>query len=118
MTAVELTTGAKGIVQGLGMMLLHGTVLALLALILARGARLRPSWQAAVWLVVLAKLVLPWGPALPFSLADVIASLRGSSPPPAITIPAAPFGGPETQAAGPSFAWVVLLALWLAGTAF
>ena len=91
MTAFEFLGGAKAIAQTLGAMLLHGTLLALLALILVRGARLRPAWQAAVWLVVLAKLVLPWGPAMPFSLADLIASLRGSDPGPAITIPADPF---------------------------
>src|SRR4051794_10567749 len=53
-----------------------GTVLALLAFAVVRFGRLRPGWQAAVWLVVLIKFVLPWGPALPWSLADLLAALR------------------------------------------
>ena len=54
------------------MMGAQGTVLALVALAICRG-RLRPAWQAAVWLVVLVKFVLPWGPAMPWSLADLFA---------------------------------------------
>ena len=65
------------------MMAVQGTLLALLALVLVRAGELRPAWQAAVWLVVLAKFVLPWGPAMPWSLSDLVALAargRGGDP--------------------------------------
>jgi ABC-2 type transport system permease protein len=70
---------AKAIVELFALMGVQATVLALLAFIVVRAGRLRPGWQAAVWLVVLAKFVLPWGPALPWSLADLFAALRTGS---------------------------------------
>jgi hypothetical protein len=45
-----------------------GIVLAGIALVLTRGRRIPLEWQAAAWLVVIAKFALPW--AMPFSLAD------------------------------------------------
>ena len=61
--------------RALGVVILHGTVLAALAWLLAatvlRGAR--PALLAALWTVVLVKFALPVGPALPFSLSDAIA---------------------------------------------
>jgi beta-lactamase regulating signal transducer with metallopeptidase domain len=104
---------------GLGMlatMAVHGTLLALIAFVILRGRRMRPAWQAAVWLVVLAKFALPWGPAMPWSLADVLASLQGD-----------PVGGPivvgapgsvPVEANLPWVGWLVLAILWAAGAAF
>ena len=71
-----MTATAKSIVELLAAMGAQGTVLAVLALVITRAGRLRPGWQAAVWLVVLVKFVLPWGPAMPWSLADLFAALR------------------------------------------
>jgi len=120
MTAVlDAALVAKGALATLGMMAVQGTVLAVIALVLVRGGRLRPAWQAAVWLVVLAKFVLPWGPSMPFSLADVIALLTGSTPAGGAVVlapatGAAPAGAP---AIGPALAWLALAAAWLGGAA-
>lgn len=48
-----------------------GTLLAIATAILLRigGRRIRPEWQAVLWLIVLVKFVVPTGPALPVSLA-------------------------------------------------
>lgn len=67
---------AKAWLAALAMTAAQGTLLALVALAITRAGRLRPAWQAAIWLVVIAKLALPWGPAMPWSLSDVIAALR------------------------------------------
>ena len=60
-----MTATARSVIESLALMGAQASVLALLALIVVRAGRLRPGWQAAVWLVVLVKFVLPWGPALP-----------------------------------------------------
>ena len=101
------------------MMALQGTVLALLALILVRGGKLRPAWQAGVWLVVLVKFILPWGPALPFSLADVISSLQGTAPAgaPIAIGPVAGASAPQAVSIAPAIGWLLLAAAWLTGTA-
>ncbi|HUS31856.1 MAG TPA: hypothetical protein VMZ53_25320, partial [Kofleriaceae bacterium] len=77
MTAL-FTAGAlaKAWLATLLMMAAQGTLLALLAFVLARAGKLRPAWQAAIWLVVTVKLALPWGPSMPYSLADAIAMFR------------------------------------------
>ncbi|HEY6179024.1 MAG TPA: hypothetical protein VIX73_31440, partial [Kofleriaceae bacterium] len=71
-----MNAGAKALVETLVMMGAQGTLVALIALAIVRGGRLRPAWQAAIWLVVLAKFALPWGPAMRWSLADLLAGLR------------------------------------------
>ncbi len=110
---------AKVVLGALAMMAVQGSVLALIALVLVRGRRLRPAWQAAVWLVVLAKFLLPWGPALPFSLADVLASLRGEvvGGPILVGAPGAPVVVADASL-GWSVGWIVLAVLWAAGTAW
>ena len=65
---IELGALAKGWLGVVAMMAAQGTLLALVALAITRAGRLRPAWQAAIWLVVIAKLALPWGPAMPWSL--------------------------------------------------
>lgn len=107
-----MTAAAKALVETLAMMGAQGTAVALVALLVVRAGRLRPGWQAAVWLVVLAKFVLPWGPALPWSLADVFAALRHHHE-------AGPLvaGSVTATAAAPSasVAWPVIAAVWLTG---
>jgi beta-lactamase regulating signal transducer with metallopeptidase domain len=108
---------ARSLVETLAMMGAQGTVLALLAIAVVRAGRLRPGWQAAVWLVVLVKFVLPWGPALPWSIADLFAALRhlfhaaeaadaGGVAVPAVAHAAAPHV---------SVVWPTLAAIWLTG---
>jgi beta-lactamase regulating signal transducer with metallopeptidase domain len=117
MTVLAAGATAKAAVTMLAMMAAQGTVLALLALALVRAGRLRPSWQAAVWLVVLAKFVLPWGPALPWSLSDVIAYLRHDGGDAAIAfVPTANVAEGSTSIA-PAIGWIVLAAAWALGAA-
>lgn len=107
---------AKAALTTLAMVAVHGSVLALLALIVMRAGRLRPAWQAAVWLVVLAKFALPWGPAMPWSIADAIAMLRGVDSGAQLALPAAPGIAPVTGGALlPALGWLALAATWLAG---
>ncbi len=107
---------ARGAVTTLGMLAVQGTVLAVIACVVLRAARMRPAVASAVWLVVLAKFALPWGPAMPWSLSDLIAYLRHHDAGAAIS--AAPIGaGPEpTISILPSLAWIALAAVWAIGT--
>jgi beta-lactamase regulating signal transducer with metallopeptidase domain len=118
-TLVAAGAAAKGAMSMLAMMAVQGTLLALLALVLVRGGRLRPAWQAAIWLVVLAKFVLPWGPAMPWSLADLIASLRGGDVAGPIVVAPVVGRAPVVAAStGPALAWLVLASAWALGTAY
>ena len=107
-----MNAAARSLVESLAMMGAQGTLVALVALVIARGGRLRPGWQAAVWLVVLVKFVLPWGPALPWSLADLFAALRHHGEGGGMT--AIPAGG-AIAAPHVSAAWLVVAAAWLTG---
>ncbi|HUS27719.1 MAG TPA: M56 family metallopeptidase [Kofleriaceae bacterium] len=117
MTAL-FTAGAlaKAWLATLLMMAAQGTLLALLAFVLARAGKLRPAWQAAIWLVVTVKLALPWGPSMPYSLADAIAMFRDHpAPAPMLHIaPSAPVVA-TTPDAWPAVGWLLLAALWLLG---
>jgi len=109
-----MTAAAKSVVELVAVMGVQASVLALLAFVVVRAGRLRPGWQSAVWLVVLAKFVLPWGPALPWSLADLFAALRYHEAGPIVLTPVAAAANPG--AAPPvSSAWLVLAGAWLAG---
>jgi beta-lactamase regulating signal transducer with metallopeptidase domain len=110
---IEAGMIAKAWLGGLAMIAAQGTALAVLAFLLARAGKLRPSWQAALWLVVIVKFALPWTPALPWSFADLIAAITahhggGAS----ITV--------DTQAVattphvGAALAWLGLGIAWLA----
>ena len=113
---VAAGAAAKGAVAMLAMLAVQGTVLAVIALVLLRAVRPRPAFAAAVWLVVLAKFALPWGPAMPWSLSDLIAYLRHDEV--GVAISAAPIGiGPEPATSiAPSLAWIALAAVWALGT--
>jgi beta-lactamase regulating signal transducer with metallopeptidase domain len=108
---------AKGWLAILALMAAQGTLLALVALGLARAVRLHPAWAAAIWLVVVAKLALPWGPAMPWSLSDLIATLTATSLPGGAVI--APHAAPAAAAAAgspwPALGWLALGVLWAAG---
>ncbi len=109
---------AKVWLSALAMMAAQGTLLALVALALTRaGGRLRPAWQAALWLVVIVKFALPWGPGLRFSLSDLIASLFSSAPVPDVgtTLPPALTPSPPAPHVGPAVFWIALAAIWAAG---
>lgn len=107
-----MTAGARALIEALAMMGAQGTAVALVALVLVRAGRLRPGWQAAVWLVVLAKFVLPWGPALPWSLADLLAGLRHHPAGGGLAVGPA---GAAAPVAAASPVWLVLAAVWLTG---
>ncbi len=107
---------AKGWLALVAMAAAQGTLLALVALAITRVGRLRPAWQAAIWLVVVAKLALPWGPAMPWSLSDLIA---GFSTRPAVDATAALPPALRPAEAVPSLwvalGWLALAAAWLVG---
>jgi bla regulator protein BlaR1 len=107
---------AKDWLQTLAMMAAQGAMLAIVAYVLARITRPRPAVEAALWLVVIGKLALPWGPAMPWSLADFIAGMREHD------------GGAIAVASGASapiphvsliasVVWLALAVLWAAGAA-
>jgi beta-lactamase regulating signal transducer with metallopeptidase domain len=105
----------KAFIETLGMMAAQGTLLALLALVVTRAGRLRPAWQAAIWLVVLIKLSIPWGPALPWSLSDLVAMFTAhDAPAPSLLPPALQGPAPGAHA---SPLWTVLAAVWSLGAA-
>ncbi len=111
-----MTAAARSVVEVVALMGIQGTVLALLAFAVVRAGALRPGWQAAVWLVVLVKFVLPWGPALPWSLADLFAALT-SPQEVGVTGLTAVTTAVAAPAAAPSIGWLVLAAAWLIGAA-
>ncbi|HEY4241253.1 MAG TPA: M56 family metallopeptidase [Kofleriaceae bacterium] len=100
---------AKAILVTLAAVGAQGTLLALGALLVARAGRLRPGWQAAVWFVVVAKFAIPWGPALPYSLADLWH--HGASP----VVMFAGVAGAAPVAASASTLWGLALAVWILG---
>jgi len=105
---------AKAWLETLAMMAAQGTLLALVALAITRLGKLRPPWQAAIWLVVVAKLAVPWGPAMPWSLSDLLAGFahhpeadpNAYLPPALRPLPAAP---------SVWIGWSVLAGLWALG---
>lgn len=116
-----LTLGAlaKAWLATLAYMAGHGTLLALVAFFLARAGKLRPAWAAAIWLVVMMKLALPWGPAMPYSLADVLAMLnpQEAHAAPMVIVPGAQIVARAPQA-WPAVGWIALGAVWLLGALF
>lgn len=114
MTGVALL--AKDWLATLAMMAGQGVLLVIVALVLTRAGRLRPAWQAAIWLVVALKLALPWSPAMPWSLSDLIATFsdRGADS----TIVVAPAAAATPAVATLTWSgvgWLLLAAIWLAG---
>src|SRR3972149_9283172 len=56
--------------------ILIGMVLAIRALL---GRWLSPKWTYALWLLVVVRLVLPWGPASPMSLFNLLPAGKKAS---------------------------------------
>lgn len=119
MSVVDAGLFANGWLATLGMLAVQGTVLALFALVLTRAGKLRPAWQAAIWLVVVVKFALPWGPAMPWSLSDLVAKLT-SSP----EVAAAPFVLTDgmtrvvpSVSEWPAIGWLALATVWAIGAA-
>lgn len=110
---------AKAVMVTLGVAALQGTLVAILAMILVRAGKLRPSWQAAVWLVVAAKFALPLAPAMPFSLADVIALFThtAESGGGVVIVTAKAAGPTAAPSLIPAIGWLFLASLWLFGAA-
>lgn len=118
-TVITLGALAKAWLATLLYMAGQGTLLAIVAFFLARAGKLRPAWAAAIWLVVMVKLALPWGPAMPYSLSDVLAmfSAHETHALPIITTPTAHVIAHAPQA-WPAVGWIVLASIWLLGAAF
>jgi len=114
---IEAGTTAKSVVTTLAMMCAQGTVLALIAFALVRAGKLRPAWGAAIWLVVLVKFVLPWGPAMPWSLSDLIAYLRHEDVGPTMAMVPTAIAPVAAAPIAPAIGWLVLAAAWATGTA-
>ena len=113
---IEAGAFAKGWMTVVGMTAVQGLVLALVALAITRAWKLRPSWQAAIWLVVIAKLALPWGPAMHGSLSDLLAGLsHHSEPDAAVWLPPALRPLAPAPSAFAALAWIVLASLWALG---
>ncbi|MFN0251482.1 MAG: M56 family metallopeptidase [Kofleriaceae bacterium] len=109
---------AKDAMGTLGMMAVQGTVLALIAIALVRVGKPRPAWRAAIWTIVLVKFALPWGPAMPWSLSDLVASLSTSE---AVPLPVLQPGMTVvviTPSVWPAIGWLSLAAIWIAGATF
>lgn len=100
----------------LAMMAVHGSVLVIVALVLTRAGRLQPAWHAAIWLVVALKLALPWSPATPWSLSDLIAgfSARGADAP-IVFAPVAAAATATPTLSLSAVSWLLLAAIWLVG---
>jgi beta-lactamase regulating signal transducer with metallopeptidase domain len=106
---------AKAWLATLGMMAVQGGVLVIVALVLTRASRLRPAWQAAIWLVVVLKLALPWSPAMAWSLSDLFASFSGGGAIAIVTVPAAAASPAAPALSLAAVGWLALAALWAAG---
>lgn len=127
MTLVQAGMIAKDAMATLGMMAVQGTVLALIALALVRiakprtkgtGSLARPAWRAAIWTVVLVKFALPWGPAMPWSLSDLFASLSTTEAVAAPAVMPVSVGMSVAPSMWPAIGWLALAAVWLAGAMF
>jgi beta-lactamase regulating signal transducer with metallopeptidase domain len=69
-----VTAAASGLLHWIGAALLFGTLLAALTWVILRliGRRISPAMNAAFWLIVLVKFVLPVGPGWSYSLATTL----------------------------------------------
>ncbi|MCE9574715.1 MAG: hypothetical protein K8W52_16320, partial [Deltaproteobacteria bacterium] len=117
-----LLAAAETAWRTLGVVLIHGTVLAALAWLLSITLlrRARPATLAALWAIVLAKFALPIGPALPFSLSDALTRLFASGPAGgALPVATGPVVAAPVASAPGVLAWLAAigLTLWIAGVA-
>ncbi|CAN5874943.1 hypothetical protein BH11MYX2_BH11MYX2_35990 [soil metagenome] len=128
MTLLSAAVAAKGVATSLAMMAAQGTALAVVAWTVLRVTSLRrgssrgfaPALHAAIWLVVLVKFALPWGPAMPYSLSDLLAAIvhhgEKAGALPALDVSAKiALSKMSTLAA---VGWLALCGVWMAGAAF
>jgi len=116
-TLVAIGGLAKTWLALLAMMAAQGTLLAIAALFITRAGRLRPSWQAAIWLVVAIKLALPWSPALPWSLSDLLAGVWDGGDAAATVVAAKGALIKAPPQAWPAVGWLALVFIWFVGAA-
>jgi beta-lactamase regulating signal transducer with metallopeptidase domain len=108
---------AKGWLSLLAMTAAQGALLALVAYAIAHATRPRPAVEAALWLVVAGKLALPWGPAMPWSLADLIAGLRAHDGGAIAVTASAASRTVIHESVAASIMWIALVTVWGAGAA-
>jgi beta-lactamase regulating signal transducer with metallopeptidase domain len=106
---------AKAWLATLGVMAGQGILLVIIAHVLTRAGRLRPAWQAGLWLVVAVALALPWRPAMPWSLSDLLARFSDShGSDVAVAVPAASTAQATVLTAS-GLAWLLAAIAWAAG---
>lgn len=110
-----MSTFLDGMWTILGTGLLHGTVLALLTLLLCRTVlrNARPALISALWTVVLLKFLIPLGPEVPVSLSGALDSLWAGE----TQVPAQLAGTPQTGAIASATPAPSGPDLWLLGQA-
>lgn len=93
---------ANNVLQWLGSAILYGSVLAIVTWVLVQTVlrRARPAVHGALWLIVLLKFVVPFGPAWTYSIDTGITAMRQWWGPTAAA-PAAPSSGLVTLSAIP-----------------
>ncbi len=102
MTAVDrLHHGAAALADVATTALVHGTLLAIAAAVIAATLlrRARPAVHAALWLVVLLKFVVPLGPGARFSLASLYERATADDDAPTVTMVLVPAGASAPPAA-------------------
>jgi beta-lactamase regulating signal transducer with metallopeptidase domain len=121
---VALADSARAGVELIGLALVHGTALAAIAWLLSATLlrRARPAVLAALWTIVLVKFVLPVGPAMPWSVSDLLSLALGGG-----DDALAPWVVPGTAAVAPvaarelpdllGLAALLGMALWVAAVA-
>ena len=106
---------AKGWLVVLALTAGQGALLAIVAYAIAKLAKPRPALEAALWLVVIGKLALPWGPAMPWSLADLLASLQDRDAG-AVILTDGVTRAPLVQTSfAASLVWLALCGVWALG---
>ncbi len=73
--------------------------------------RRRPAVWSALWTLAALKLVLPWAPALPGSLADLASRWLGAAPP--VEAATRAVGTPPSAQMPSGTWWAALVALWI-----
>ncbi len=105
MTAIDrLHQAAAALADVAATAVVHGTLLAIAAAVIAATAlrRARPAAHAALWLVVLLKFVVPFGPGARFSLASLYERATAAEAAPTVTMvltPGATAAAPTPPAA-------------------
>ncbi len=104
LAAIDVNGSTSAVLSWVGQALLYGTALAAVTWLAVRTVlrRVRPELQAALWLIVLVKFIVPVGPGSSWSLASVGSALREA------VVPArsAEASRPAEAAGGTLLAWI------------